>query len=395
MLGLARALGETIAVFLVIGRADGRFPASPADVFTRLIRPGQTLTTKLNGPESVLAGTTGPHWSALCALGLLLLGSVGLVTVAGQRRRSRRVRDRAGAANRHRAAAGLRPAWSIISRRTVDRLARLVAFGALGVTLLLVAAIGVVVVTRGALAMHPSFWWRQATGGSGAGGIRDQLVGTSLLVLVAGLLAAPVGLGLGLVLSTYARPAVARWAHTATLTLGGMPSILLGLWGYWLFSVRLGWGRSWLTGSILLAFLAVPPVAVAVAAAVTALPPERREAALACGLRPDQMVRSVLIPQALPGLVTGTLLGLARAAGETAPLLFTAAVFTGAPAIPSGVTDAPVSALSTHIFTLAQDAAEPGAIRAAWGAALALVVVAALLVLAAIPARRRMERAVR
>jgi len=174
-----------------------------------------------------------------------------------------------------------------------------------------------------------------------------------------------------------------------------MPSILLGLWGYWLFSVRLGWGRSWLTGSILLAFLAVPPVAVAVASAVAALPPERREAALACGLRPDQMVRSVLIPQALPGLVTGTLLGLARAAGETAPLLFTAAVFTGAPAIPSGVTDAPVSALSTHIFTLAQDAAEPGATRAAWGAALALVVVAALLVLAAVPARRRMERAIR
>jgi len=393
LLGLARALGETIAVFLVVGRADGRFPTSAGDVLTRLARPGQTLTTKLNGPESVLAGTSGAHWAALCGLGLLLLLAVAALTVAGQRRS--RTREVSGRRSMPRAdGRQLVPGWASLGRAGTDRLARWTALAALGSTLLLVAAVVAVIVTRGQAALHPTFWWRPAQGASG-GGVRDQIVGTALLVGVAGLMVAPVGLALGLALSEYAGPRTARWLRTATLTLGGMPSILLGLWGYWLFNVRLGWGRSWLTGGVLLALVALSPVVVAVAAAVDALPREHREAGLACGLRRDQLVRSVLVPHALPGLLTGTLLGLARAAGETAPLLFTAAVFSGASTLPSGVRDTPVSALSTHIFTLAQDSAEPAAARATWGAALALVVVAGLLVLAAVPARRRMERTAR
>ena len=392
LLGLARALGETIAVFLVVGRADGRFPTSPSDVLTRLVRPGQTLTTKLNGPESILAGTAGAHWAALCGLGLLLLGAVAALTVVGQRRSGPEGHGGRGRSAGRRAAwrsSGRR--WPLLGRVADDRLVRLGLGCALAANLLLVVAISAVVLTRGAAALRPAFWWSTSVGAS-SGGIRDQLAGTALVVGVAGLLAAPIGLGLGLVLSEYARPAVARWLRTLTLTLGGMPSILLGLWGYWLFSTRLGWGRSWLTGSIVLAAVAIPPVVIAVAASVAALPNDRREAALACGLRRDQLVRSVLVPQAVPGLVTGTLLGLARAAGETAPLLFTAAVFSGASALPSGIRDSPISALSTHIFTLAQDSAEPGAASTAWGAALALVVVAGALVLAAVPARRRMER---
>ncbi|MGI8684447.1 MAG: ABC transporter permease subunit [Acidimicrobiales bacterium] len=384
MLGLARALGETIAVFLVVGRADGRFPSSIGDVSQRFVRPGQTLTTKLNGPESVLAGTSGAHWAALCALGLLLLLGVALLTVAGQRRLSGAVGGRrlgGGRAERLRGA--------VRARVGRDRAARFALSAALVITLLLVVAIVTAVVARAGAALHPSFWWAPARGSSG-GGIRDQLAGTVVLVGAAGLLAAPVGLGLGLVVSEYAGPRTARWLRSLTLTLGGVPSILLGLWGYWLFSNRLGWGRSWLSGSIVLAVLVVPPVTIAVAAAIGALPAERREAALFLGLRRSQLVRSVLVPQAVPGLVTGLLLGLARAAGETAPLLFTAAVFSGAPTIPSGVQDAPVASLPTHIFTLAQDAAEPAARRAAWGTALALIVVAALLVLAAVPARRRL-----
>jgi len=393
LLGLARALGETIAVFLVVGRADGRFPTSPGDVLTRLVRPGQTLTTKLNGPESILAGTAGGHWAALCGLGLLLLGAVAALTVIGQRRAGVEGAGRRRRRPTRRSVGGGmgRRSWPGVGRVARDRLVRAGLSCALAANLLLVVAISVVVLTRGAAALRPGFWWSPSVGASG-GGIRDQLVGTALVVGVAGVLAAPVGLGLGLVMTEYAGPGLSRWLRTLTLTLGGMPSILLGLWGYWLFSIRLGWGRSWLTGSILLAAVAIPPVVIAVASSVAALPKERREAALACGLRRDQLVRSVIVPQALPGLVTGTLLGLARAAGETAPLLFTAAVFSGAPALPSGIRDSPVSALSTHIFTLAQDSAEPGAAHTAWGAALALVVVAGALVLAAVPARRRMER---
>lgn len=436
LLGLARALGETIAVFLLVGRADGRFPSSVGDVTERLVRPGQTLTTKLNGPESVLAGTSGPHWAAICALGLVLLTGVALLTLAGSRRSGRgaghgadgdgrrlahpwRAGRLGGGAARsgpggpaagpvagtaggrsgpggERARAGSRQqslgdyrSWRR-ARVGRDRATRLVLAVALATTLLLVVAVAVAVVSRAGAALHPSFWWDRAVGSSG-GGIRDQLAGTLLLVAAAGALAAPVGLGLGLVVAEYAGPRTARWLRTLTLTLGGVPSILLGLWGYWLFSTRLGWGKSWLTGSIVLGLLVVPPVTIAVAAALGALPADRREAALGLGLRRVQLVRSVLVPHAVPGLVTGLLLGLARAAGETAPLLFTAAVFSGAPTIPSGVRDAPVTSLPTHIFTLAQDAAEPAAGRGAWGAALALIVVAAVLVLAAVPARHRLQ----
>ena len=390
LLALARALGETIAVFLVVGRADGRFPSSVADVADRLVRPGQTLTTKLNGPESLLAGTSGAHWAALCALGLVLLAGVALLTVAGQRR----ARDHGG----DRTGRGWTASWpwgplrgARRARAGRDRAVRLAVSAALATVLFLVVAVIAAVVSRAGAAFHPSFWWEASVGSSG-GGIRDQLAGTLLLVAVAGALAAPMGLGLGLVVAEYAGPRRARWLRTLTLTLGGVPSILLGLWGYWLFSTRFGWGKSWLAGSIVLAVVVVPPVAIAVAAAVGAMPPERREAALGLGLRRVQLVRSVLVPQAVPGLVTGLLLGLARAAGETAPLLFTATVFSGAPTLPSGVRDAPVASLPTHIFTLAQDSAEPAARHAAWGAALALIVVAAVLVLAAVPARRRFAR---
>lgn len=395
LLGLARALGETIAVYLVVGRADSLVPSSVVDTVTRVVRPGQTLTTKLNGPESVLAGTAGPHWAALCALGLLLLAVVAAVTIAGQRH----TRGRPSTSGVH----GVPIRYAMYSRlqgrklrgarrgrSARDVIGRATLAGVLVIPLALVAGIAVVALTKGSAALDPAFWFTSASGASG-GGIRGQLAGTVLLVAVAGLMAAPVGLAVGLLIAEYAGPRAARRLQTLTLTLGGMPSILLGLWGYWLFGSRLGWGKSWLAGALVLAVVAVPPVALAVAATIAALPGERREAALAVGLRRHQLVRSVLVPHAIPGLVTGLLLGLARAAGETAPLLFTAAVFSGAPTLPEGIRDSPVTALSTHIFTLAQDAADPAALRAAWGAALALMAVAGLLALLAVPVRRRVE----
>lgn len=205
------------------------------------------------------------------------------------------------------------------------------------------------------------------------------------------MLAAPVGLGLGLLIAEYAGPRAARALRTATVTLGGVPSILLGLVAYDLVVRTLGWGKSWVAGVLALTVLVVPVAATVTATRLAALPHTRREAALALGLDRAQLARSVLVPWAAPGLLTGTLLGLARAAGETAPLLFAATVFAGAAGLPAGITDTPVVALPTHVFALAQDAADPVALDAAWGAALVLVLLAALLLLAAIPARRRME----
>ncbi len=379
LLGLARALGETIAVFMVIGRADGRLPA-PADALAALLYPGQTLSTKLGGPEPVLAGAAGGHRAALSALGLLLLILVAAITVAGLRRPRRA--DRWASYSRLRA----RPRW----RRIRDRVAVAALRTAVVVPLLLVAGVLGVLAVRGAVGWHPEFWLQPATGASG-GGVRDQVLGTAVLVLGTAMLAAPVGLGLGLLIAEYAGPRVARGLRTATVTLGGVPSILLGLVVYDLVVRTLGWGKSWVAGVLALTVLVVPVAATVTATRLAALPQARREAALALGLDRGQLARSVLVPWAGPGLLTGTLLGLARAAGETAPLLFAATVFAGASGLPSGIIDTPVVALPTHVFTLAQDAADPVALDAAWGAALVLVLLAALLLLAAIPARRRME----
>ena len=377
LLGLARALGETIAVFLVIGRADGRLPA-PRHLLDALFQPGQTLTTKLGGPEPVLAGAVGPHRAALCAVALLLLLVVAGATVLGASRPTVAAASRARMVR-----AGRARELRCLAHRTLGTLAVLLP-------LALLAAIAGLLLVRGSAGLAPSFWTTASTGASG-GGVSGQILGTALLVVASGLLSLPVGVGLGLVLGEWASPRWVRAARTATLTLGGVPTILLGLAGFAVFGTALGWGKSWLAGALVLSVVVVPVVALATAARLDQLPAATREAALALGLTRHQLVRSVLLTWIRPAVLTGTLLGLARAAGETAPLLFTATVFAGATALPRGIVQAPVEALPSHIFALAQDAADPASIDAAWGAALVLVVLAGLLLLLALPLRRRLE----
>ena len=379
LLGLARALGETIAVFLVIGRADGRLPTSPSQAWHSLVEPGQTLTTKLGGPEPLLAGAVGPHRAALCALALLLLAGVALSTVAGAGRPRRTGHG------------GTRPPRQARLGRLVRDRARIgLRRGAVVLPLVLLGGVVSLLLVRGHVALSPTFWTTSAEGASG-GGVREQVLGTLLLVLVTAVVALPVGTGLGLVLGEYAPLRARRWLRTASLVLGGVPTILLGLAGYAVFATAFGWGKSWLAGALVLAVVVVPVVALTTATRLDALAPEHREAAEALGLSRSQLVRSVLLPHARPAILTGLLLGLARAAGETAPLLFTATVFAGAPGLPRGIVASPVESLPTHIFTLAQDASEPAAVAAAWGAALVLVVLAGLLLLAALPLRHRLE----
>jgi phosphate transport system permease protein len=278
-----------------------------------------------------------------------------------------------------------------LARGGRDRVAHLLLRASVAAPALLVLAVFLPVVTRGSKAWSPAFWLSVAEGATG-GGVRGQVVGTLLLVAVAGIIAAPAGLALGLVTAEYASPKASRRLRTATVTLAGVPSIVLGLAGYWLFAGQLGWGKSWLAGGIVLAVIAIPPVAVAVVGCLDALPTERREAACALGLSKGQVARDLLIPHVRPGIVTGTLLGLARAAGETAPLLFTATVFAGAPELPGGIVNAPVAALPSHVFNLIQDAADPAAVAQAWGAATVLLVIAATLLVAAGLTRRRYQK---
>ncbi|MGW8991893.1 phosphate ABC transporter permease subunit PstC [Streptomyces zhihengii] len=381
LLGLARALGEAIAVFMVIGRADGRLPQSPGDIFSSLVRPGQTLTTKLAGPEPMLAGTSGPYFAALCGLGVILLALVAAATVWGTRGSTGRT---ARAPRARRSSAWLRTPKDRVT--TVVRLGALLLPGAL-----LVGMLGILL-ARGGAALNPVFWFSPSEGAAG-GGIRDQILGTLLLLATTALIALPLGYGAGIVIGTRASAKTARVLETLTVAIGGTPTILLGLAGYVLFCTTMGWGRSWLAGAVVLVPVVVPVVALTTAGRIRSMPAEITEAAFALGLTSSQYVRSVVIPYTWPATLTGLLLGLARAAGETAPLIFTATVFFGAPALPTGIVNAPVQALPTHIFTLSQDSGAPEAIAQAWGSALVLVLITAGLLSLAVLLRNRFEGA--
>nr|WP_241839552.1 phosphate ABC transporter permease subunit PstC [Streptomyces sp. CB02058] len=382
LLGLARGLGEAIAVFLVVGRADGRMPKSFGDFFSSLVHPGQTLTTKLAGPEPMLAGTSGPYFAALCGLGILLLLLVAAATVWGTRKTSNRPAKRV--LRTHRASA-----WMRIPR---DRLATLLRMGALLLPGALLLGMLTVLATRGSSAFNPAFWISPSVGAAG-GGVRDQILGTLLLLATAAVIALPLGYGAGVLIGTQASEKAARVLETVTVAVGGTPTILLGLAGYVLFSSAMGWGRSWLAGAIVLVPVIVPVIALTTAGRIKGMPAELTESALALGLSRTQYIRSVVIPYTWPATLTGLLLGLARAAGETAPLIFTATVFFGAPGLPSGIVNSPVQALPTHIFTLSQDSGAPEAIAQAWGSALVLVLITAALLSLAVAVRNRFEGA--
>src|SRR5690606_12226271 len=154
--------------------------------------------------------------------------------------------------------------------------------------------------------------------------------------------------------------------------LNGVPSIVLGIAGMIVFAGWLRLGKSWLTGGVLLGLIMVPTVAVAVIDRIAAMPAKYVEAAAGLGLSHAQIVRAVVLPQSVGALATGCMLGLARVAGETAPIMFTATVFAGA-GVPRGIREEPVLSLPYHIFVLAQDSFDVETAPRLWGAALTLL----------------------
>lgn len=271
-------------------------------------------------------------------------------------------------------------------RRVLDRLFWLAA--ATGAALALAAF----VVVAGAILVRawPALSWRfliepSSQGGAG-GGVLWQLVGTAVLVATALAFALPVSTGLALLIEVYSSARVARRLRLGVYVANGIPSIVFGLFALAVFSKTLGWGKSWLAGGLVLGLMILPTVTVALAERMAAIPARYREAAAGLGLSPSQIVRAVILPMSRGGLVTGALLGLARAAGETAPILFAAAVFSGA-TLPAGIVESPVLALPYHIFVLAQDSLDPAATPRLWGAAAVLLALAVTASAVALPAR--------
>jgi phosphate transport system permease protein len=184
------------------------------------------------------------------------------------------------------------------------------------------------------------------------GGIMPAILGTMYLTVGAIVVALPLGVVSAVYLSEYAKQGpVVRIIRIGINCLAGVPSIIFGLFGLGLFVVFLHFGSSILSGALTLGFLILPTIIGASEEALKSVPQTFREASLGLGVSKWQTILRVVIPNALPGILTGSILGIGRAAGETAPIMFTAAAFFTAK-LPTSIFDE-VMALPYHVYVLA------------------------------------------
>jgi phosphate transport system permease protein len=239
----------------------------------------------------------------------------------------------------------------MIGRFVVQRMGYvLLAMASLLVVLPILFVIGAIVV-RGISAVNWEFLTTMPTDGMKAGGILPAIVGTLLLTLGTGIAAIPVGVGGAIYLSEYAKDTpFTRAIRLAIVNLAGIPSVVYGLFGLGLFVLFLQFGTSILAGSLTLAIMTLPIIISTSEEALRAVPNEYRTVSASLGGTRWQGIRNIVLPQALPGVITGIILGLLRAAGETAPILFTVSAFY-LPRLPRSPMDRTM-ALPYHLYVI-------------------------------------------
>jgi len=228
-------------------------------------------------------------------------------------------------------------------------------------------------IVNGAGAINWEFLTQFPSQAGKAGGILPAIVGTFYLMLGTLLFALPVGVLAGIYLTEYARDNwLTRLINMAILNLAGVPSIVFGLFGLGVFVLAFHFGLSLLAASLTLASQALAMVITTSREAILAVPKEYREGGLAVGATKWQTVRHIVLPQAFPGIITGAVLAISRAAGETAPILVVGAAFL-LPGLPQSPFDQ-FMALPYHLYTVS--AHVPGMAKTTmWGVALVLLVV--------------------
>mgnify|MGYP005839951307 CR=1 FL=1 len=237
------------------------------------------------------------------------------------------------------------------NRFLVQRLGfALLTLAALIVVLPILAIVATIFI-RGAAAINWEFLTAMPRDGMRAGGIFPAIVGTMILTLGTALVAIPLGVGGAIYLSEYARDTwLTRSIRLAIVNLAGIPSVVYGLFGLGLFVLLLGFGTSIVAGSLTLAIMTLPVIISTAEEALRAVPTEFRTVSASLGGTRWQGIRNIVLPQALPGIITGIILGLLRAAGETAPILFTVAAFY-LPRLPRSPLDQTM-ALPYHLYVV-------------------------------------------
>jgi phosphate transport system permease protein len=259
------------------------------------------------------------------------------------------------------------------SRQISQRAAFSLIIAATAVVVLPVIVIIIVIILNGAGAISWDFLSQPPMQAGKAGGIFPAILGTFYLMLGTIIIALPIGVLAGIYLSEYARNDwITRTVNLAIVNLAGVPSIVYGLFGLGVFVLMFHFGMSLLAASLTLACQALAMTVTTSREAILAVPREYREGSLAVGATRWQTIRHVVLPQAMPGVITGAVLAMSRAAGETAPILVVGAAFF-LPALPNSPLDQ-FMALPYHLYTVA--AHVPGMPKTTiWGVALVLLVV--------------------
>jgi phosphate transport system permease protein len=221
-------------------------------------------------------------------------------------------------------------------------------------TLLIVVPVGlivVIIIQKGLPAINWQFISDIPRQGMRAGGIFPAIVGTVYLVTGAIIFALPIGLLAAIYLSEYSRDnLLTRLIKLAIVNLAGVPSVVYGLFGLALFVIFFKCGASILAGSLTLGIMILPIIITSSREALESVPYSFREVSLSLGASKWQTIRHIVLPNAIPGILTGTILGLGRAAGETAPILFTVAAFY-LPQLPKSIFDQAM-ALPYHLYVI-------------------------------------------
>ncbi|MHA1852846.1 MAG: phosphate ABC transporter permease PstA [Candidatus Heimdallarchaeaceae archaeon] len=423
ILGIGRVIGETMAVMMVTGNA-----AIIPKPITNVFAPIRTITSTL-GIEMGEVAYESTHYHALFGLALILFTITLVVTMTANvilgklkekhistlKKKKRKMLSqktmrmvKCGIY----ALIGLITVWLLIvwlniqialliifivlccyfiTKKVSVRIPRIsqgVAFGIVTLSAIIVLfMLGLIlyyIIAKGIGALSWEFLSQFPKDSGRAGGIYPAIIGTLYLVSGAILIALPIGIGAAICLTEYTREGLmTKIIRTGIESLNGTPSIVFGLFGFSFLVLYLNMGISLLAGQITLAPMILPTIIRTTEESLKSVPQSMREASLALGATKWQTVRKVVLPSAMPGIITGSILSIGRAAGETAPIMFTAVVFSQR-FLPISSLE-PVMALPYHLFVLATSV--PNAEQNAYGTALVLLILVLCLYLIAIMIR--------
>ena len=426
ILGIGRAIGETMAVLMVTGNAA----VIPQPIWN-VLSPIRTLTGTL-GIETGEVPIDSLHYNALFGIAVVLLIITLIVNLLatiilarirsaqmGESRRkqffSQDTRERIRTIILYgifgmvllmvAAVAGILPCliilvslvviyiiWKKISAQTEQKIAYICIGAAVILVLITLAIILLDIIIKGIPALSWEFIFGYPTNLGRDGGIFPAIVGTIYLVTGAILIALPIGIGATIYLAEYTRENwITKSIRTGVDLLNGTPSIVFGLFGFAFLVIFVGFGVSLLTGWIVLAIMVLPTIIRTSEESLKSIPNSVREGSLALGASKWQTIRKVVLPPAVPGIITGTILSIGRSSGETAPILFTAVVFSTR-FLPDSIFE-PVMALPYHLYILSTSV--PGAQQNAYGTALVLLILVIVFYGAAIVIRNHYQKTIR